>query len=148
MVSRRKLLRIIDQASIQKAIRRAEQRTSGEICVSVAPVFWGNVQKAAEKTFVRMGMTATKDRNAVLFFVVPSRRKFAVVGDSGIHEKVGQGFWEHIAEVMSERFRQSDFTDGIVAGIDEVGEQLAVHFPYQASQDRDELSNEIDFGEG
>ena len=148
MVSRRKLLRIIDQASIRKAIRRAEQRTSGEMCVSVAPAFWGNVQKAAEKTFVRMGMTSTKDRNAVLFFVVPSRRKFAVLGDSGIHEKVGQEFWEHIAEVMSERFRQGDFTDGLVAGIDEVGEQLAVHFPYQASQDRDELSNEIDFGEG
>ncbi len=147
MVTRKQLLRIIDQAKIKNAIHQAELRTSGEICVSVAPLFWGNVQKAAEKAFVRMGMTKTKDRNSVLFFVVPSRRKFAVLGDSGIHEKVGQDFWEQIAKVVSERFREGNFTDGLVAGIDAVGEQLAAHFPYDASQDRDELSNEIDFGE-
>lgn len=146
-MTRKQLLRIIDQAKIKNAIHQAELRTSGEICVSVAPLFWGNVQKAAEKAFVRMGMTKTKDRNSVLFFVVPSRRKFAVLGDSGIHEKVGQDFWEQIAKVVSERFREGNFTDGLVAGIDAVGEQLAAHFPYDASQDRDELSNEIDFGE-
>jgi uncharacterized membrane protein len=95
-----------------------------------------------------MGMTATKDRNAVLFFVVPARRKFAVLGDSGIHERVGQEFWDHIAGVLSERFHEGDFTEGLVAGIKEVGDQLAGHFPYSASDDRNELSNEIDFGGG
>lgn len=147
MVTRKQLLRIIDQAKIKEAIRKAEIQTSGEICVSVAPLFWGNVQKAAEKAFVRMGMTRTKDRNSVLFFVVPSRRKFAVLGDSGIHEKVGQDFWNQIANAVSERFREGNFTAGLVAGIDAVGEQLAAHFPHDASVDRDELSNEIDFGE-
>jgi uncharacterized membrane protein len=142
------MLRIIDQAKVKEAIHIAEKRTSGEICVSVAPLFWGNVQKAAEKAFVRMGMTATKDRNAVLFFVVPARRKFAVLGDSGIHERVGQEFWDHIAGVLSERFHEGDFTEGLVAGIKEVGDQLAGHFPYSASDDRNELSNEIDFGGG
>ena len=48
-------------------------------------------------------MTATKDRNAVLFFVVPARRKFVVLGDSGIHEKVGQEFWHHIVRTVSEK---------------------------------------------
>ena len=48
-------------------------------------------------------MTATKDRNAVLFFVVPARRKFVVLGDSGIHEKVGQEFWHEIARIVSEK---------------------------------------------
>src|SRR5688572_31202092 len=45
-----------------QAIRVAEQRTSGEIRVSVAPLFWGNVKKAADNAFVRMGMTVTKER--------------------------------------------------------------------------------------
>ena len=92
----------IDKERIKQAIQKAERRTSGEIRVSVSPLFWGDVRKAAEKAFDRLGMTATKDRNAVLFFVVPARRKFVVLGDSGIHEKVGQEFWHHIVRTVSE----------------------------------------------
>ena len=92
-MTRKKLLQIIDREKIKSAIQAAEHRTSGEICVSVAPFFWGSIEKAADKAFVRMGVARTKHRNGVLFFVVPSRRKFVVLGDTGIHEHVGQEFW-------------------------------------------------------
>src|SRR5437773_1349912 len=108
VMSRRKLLRVLDQGRIKEAIRHAEHRTSGEVCVSVAPLFWGNVEKAAQKAFVRLGVAHTKDRNGVLFFVVPSRRKFVVLGDTGIHQKLGQEFWDRIAAAMSGRFREGD----------------------------------------
>jgi uncharacterized membrane protein len=145
VMTHRKLLRSIDSARIKEAIQKAERRTSGEICVSVSRLFWGNVEKSAEKAFVRLGMTRTKQRNGVLFFVVPSRRKFVVLGDRGIHEKVGREFWQNVVERVSERFRVGDFTGGLVQGIEEVGEQLAAHFPYDAASDSDELTNEVDF---
>jgi uncharacterized membrane protein len=143
-MTRRQLLRVIDRELVRNAIERAERRTSGEICVSVAPLFWGNVRKAAEKAFTRMGMTQTKERNGVLLFVVPSRRKFTILGDQGIHDKVGQDFWNGIAAVLSEKFHDGDYTGGLVAAIDAVGEQLASHFPY-GEQDKNELPNELDF---
>src|ERR1051326_6282687 len=130
MMTRKKLLQIIDRERIKSAIQAAEHRTSGEICVSVAPFFWGSIEKAADKAFVRMGVARTEHRNGVLFFVVPSRRKFVVLGDSGIHERVGQEFWDRVAAVVAQRFRAGDFTGGLIAGIAEVGEQLASHFPY------------------
>jgi uncharacterized membrane protein len=133
----------IDKDRIKQAIQKAERRTSGEIRVSVARPFWGDVRKAAENTFERLGMTATRQRNAVLFFVVPARHKFVVLGDSGIHEKVGQEFWHQIALGLSERFKQGDFTGGIVAGIEAVGEGLSEHFPYLAG-DRNELPDDVD----
>ncbi len=145
-MSRKKLLRIIDRARIQEAIDSAERQTSGEIRVSVAPLFWGSIEKAADKAFVRMGMTQTKHRNGVLFFVVPARRKFVVLGDQGIHERVGQEFWNHIAAAVSEKFRDGDFNGGLIQGIEEVGEKLAAHFPYDPATDKDELSDEVDFG--
>jgi len=145
VMTRRKLLRLIDSDRIKEAIQKAERRTSGEICVSVSRLFWGNEEKAADKAFGRLGMTRTKDRNGVLFFVVPSRRKFVVLGDQGIHAKVGQTFWRQVADRVSERFREGDFTGGLVKGIEEVGEQLAAHFPYDAASDSDELTNEVDF---
>ena len=133
----------IDKNRIKRAIQKAERRTSGEICVSLSPPFWGSVWNAAEKTFDRLGMTATRNRNAVLFFIVPARHRFVVLGDIGIHEKVGQEFWRNIASVLSERFRQGDLTGGIVAGIEVVGEGLAVHFPYLKG-DVNELPDEVD----
>jgi uncharacterized membrane protein len=144
-MTKQQLLRAIDRRRIEDAIRAAELRTSGEICVSVSRLFWGNVESAAKKAFDRMGVTRTRERNGVLFFVVPSRRKFVVLGDAGIHEKVGQQFWTSVVSVVTDKFRSSQFTEGLVKGIEAVGEQLATHFPYDAASDKNELSNDVDF---
>jgi uncharacterized membrane protein len=146
VMTRKQLLRSIDDARVRTAIERAELQTSGEIVVSVAPFFWGNIHRAARQTFVRLGVSRTAARNGVLFFIVPSRRMFVVLGDQGIHEKVGQEFWERIASHLTEHFREGEFTEGLVHGIDEVGRQLAAFFPYDRSTDTNELSDNIDFG--
>jgi uncharacterized membrane protein len=145
VMTRRQLLRVIDRTRIEEAIDKAERLTSGEIRVSVSTFFLGNVEKAADHAFTRLGMTQTKDRNGVLFFVVPSRRKFVVRGDQGIHARVGQEFWNHVAAAISEKFHDGDFTGGLVRGIEEVAEQLATHFPHDPATDKDELSDAVDF---
>jgi len=145
-MTRKQLLQVVDREKIKTAIEAAEHRTSGEICVSVSRLFWGNIETAADKAFVRLGMTRTKERNGVLFFVVPSRRKFVVLGDRGIHERVGQEFWESVAAIISEKFREGDFTGGLLNGIEKVGEELATHFPYDPTTDKNELSDDVDFG--
>ena len=141
---RRKLLGLIDVKRVEEAIRVAEQQTTGEIRVSVAGFFWGNVHAAAEKAFVRLGMRQTEHRNGVLIFVVPARRKFTVLGDAAIHQKVGQDFWERISKAMSKEFQAARFTEGLMHGIAEAGKQLAAHFPAVPGEDRNELSNEVD----
>jgi uncharacterized membrane protein len=145
-MTRKQLLRSIDAERVKNAIEQAENQTSGEIVVSVAPFFWGSVEKAARRSFVRLGVNRTRARNGVLFFIVPSRRLFVVLGDQGIHEKVGQEFWNGVASHLTEHFHAGDFTQGLVDGIAEVGRQLMTHFPFEAS-DANELSDDIDFGE-
>lgn len=145
-MTRKGLMRAIDSSRVEEAIRKAEERTSGEIRVSVSRFFWGDVTRVADRTFTRLGMTATRDRNGILFFIVPSRRRFVVLGDEGIHSKVGQEFWEQVAAAVSEHLRNGDFTLGLVRGIEKVGEKLALHFPYDATTDKNELSDGIDFG--
>jgi uncharacterized membrane protein len=145
-LTRKALLRGIDVDRIREAIQKAERRTSGQIRVSLAPFFWGDTRKAAERAFRRLGMTATRHRNGILFFVVPSRRRFVILGDQGIHEKVGHAFWEAVAAAVSDRFRKGDFTGGLVHGIETVGEQLATHFPFDAKTDVNELPDDVDLG--
>jgi uncharacterized membrane protein len=145
VMTRRQLLRNIDAARVKEAIARAERRTSGEIMVSIAPIFWGSIEKAAQKAFVRLGITHTKEHNGVLIFVVPGRKKFMVLGDSGIHAKVGQEFWEAVAGQLSGHFRKGDFTGGLVSAVDVIGEKLERHFPYDAASDVNGLPDDVDF---
>jgi uncharacterized membrane protein len=142
---RRRLIKAIDPERIKQAIEAAEKRTSGEIRVSVAPFFWGSVRKAADRAFRRLGMIQTKDRNGVLFFIVPSRRRFIILGDSGIHAKVGQEFWDGLAAAMSEEFKKGRFQEGLIKAIGEAGERLSVHFPYDPLTDKNELPDGVDF---
>ena len=146
VMTRRQLLRNIDAARVKEAIARAERRTSGETMVSVAPIFWGSVEKAAQKAFVRLGIVQTKEHNGVLIFVVPGRKKFMVLGDSGIHAKVGQEFWEAVAGQLSGHFRKGDFTGGLVSAVDVIGEKLGLYFPYDAATDVNGLPDDVDFG--
>jgi uncharacterized membrane protein len=145
-LSQHKLLQIIDDDRIKAAIIAAEKQTSGEIRVSVARFFWGNVRRAAEKAFTRMGMRATRDRNGILFFIVPSRHAFAIIGDEGIHQKVGQDFWNELVVSIAKDFMAGKFNEGLLLGIAECGRLLAVHFPYQGEKDVNELPDDIDFG--
>jgi uncharacterized membrane protein len=146
IISRRRLLKKFDVEKIRGAIAAAEKKTSGEVRVSVAPFFWGRVRPVAERAFRRLGMENTKQRNGILFFIVPARKRFVVLGDEGIHAKVGQEFWNKIAEAMAERFRKGEFSDGLVSGIEAAAEGLAAHFPYDAATDINELPDDIDFG--
>jgi uncharacterized membrane protein len=143
--ARRRLLKSIDVEKVKQAIQTAERQTSGEIRVSVAPFFWGDVRKVAERAFDRLGMTRTAQRNAVLFFLVPARKRFVVLGDEAIHAHVGDAFWEKIAAAVSGEFRKGDFTAGLVKGIETVSQELAAHFPYDAKTDRNELPDDVDF---
>ena len=143
---RRKLMKAVDVERVKAAIGQAERETSGEIRVSVAPYFWGPVRHVAERAFERLGMSQTRQRNGVLFFIVPSRRRFVVLGDEGIHAAVGQDFWDSLAATLAVHFRKGEFTEGIVRAIGEAGAKLAAHFPCDPATDKNELPDDVDFG--
>ena len=144
LLTRRALLRRIDAPRIQQAIAAAELQTSAELRVSVSPFFWGNVDKTARRAFERLKMHETAERNGVLFFVVPSRRAFVVLGDRGIHERVGDDFWQSVVREIEPYFRAGDFTGGLIAGIATAGLALATHYPYEPTSDRNELPDDVD----
>ena len=145
-LAQRRLYRSIDHERIKTAIDEAERHTSGEIRVSIAPFFWGSVEAAARLAFERLGMQATRDRNAILFFVVPGRRRFMVLGDEGIHAKVGPEFWKTVVAAVEGPFRKGDFTEGLVQGIAAVGRELGAHFPFDGKTDVNELPDDVDLG--
>ncbi len=134
----------LDRPAIVEAIRKAEGKGRGEIRVHLQHGRVADPRKAAEATFLRLGMDRTVHRTGCLVFIAPEERSFAVVGDVAIHEKVGDAFWLGARDAAAARFAEGKFTEGIVAAIDRIGDVLAEHFPRASGEkDADELSNEV-----
>jgi len=135
-----------DKEAIKAAIREAELTTSGEIRVHIEKKCHGDVLDRAAYLFKKLKMHKTKLRNGVLFYIALENKKFGILGDVGINKVVPDNFWVEIKEKMRSYFSEGRITKGLVTGINMAGDALKDHFPYQ-SDDVNELSNEISFGE-
>ncbi len=133
-----------DERVILSAIREAESHTSGEIRVRVERKAGRHPMRTARKAFVRLGMRKTRLRNGVLFFLGVNQRAFVVLGDDGINDKVPQGFWDAVRDVVQEHFQKGLFAEGLAEGIRRAGQQLATFFPCE-KRDIDELPNAISY---
>jgi len=133
----------LDHDRIVSAIKAAEATTSGQIRVFVQRgELAGDPVVAAQEKFRKLGMEATQERNGVLIFVLPRARKFAVIGDDGVHQKCGDEFWQQLVERMRAHFQSEHFTDALVEAIEETGKLLARHFP-RTSASTNELPDNI-----
>jgi uncharacterized membrane protein len=128
-LTRGHLARQVDTGRVTAAVAAAEARTTGEIVVSISPFFWGSVEAAARRAFARLGVAGTEERNGLLLFFVPSRRRFVVLGDQGVDARVGKGFWDGLATSLAAELRKGDLTTAVIHGVERAGAALAEHFP-------------------
>ena len=127
---------------IVAAIAKAEKLSSGEIRIHVTSHKPDDLEARAIRRFRMLGMDRTRERNGVLIYVATTARRFRILGDVAIHEKCGPEFWKEVAGAMEEHFRRGEFTEGVVRGIERVGEVLARHFP-RRSDDANELPDQV-----
>jgi putative membrane protein len=92
-------------------------------------------------------MADTAERNSVLLFVAPSSQSITLLGDRAAHERCGEPFWESVVERVRGEFQAGRFTDGIVAAVGAVGDELARHFPRRPGEtDAYELPDAVSRG--
>lgn len=114
---------------IRADIDAVEAETTARIAVRVLEHETNDAFETARNEFARANLHRHGHRNAVLFLVAPKSRRFAVYGDEAIHERVGDGFWTELVEQMKPYFQRDEATEGILFGINRIGERLLEHFP-------------------
>ena len=136
-----------EKNQIVAAIREAEQQTSGEVRVYIESHcrFVDPLDRAAEIFWI-LKMENTEARNAVLVYIAIKDRQLAILGDKGIHEKVGEVFWNQEVDKIISQFRRVGYSDAIVKMILDIGAALKFHFPYDRKTDVNELPDDIVFG--
>ena len=125
----RHFLKTLDHSRILGAIREAEKKTSGQIRVYISHRKIADAVRSATLRFDKLGMRKTKERNAVLIYLAPESRLFAVIGDSAVHEKCGDAFWQEVVATMTEHLKKDSATEAIVHAVKKIGDLLAKHFP-------------------
>lgn len=138
-----------DLDALARAIAEAERHTSAEVAVHLErriPRLTGDdpAQARARDVFLRLGLDRTRDRNAVLIYLTLDDRHLAIVGDEGIHARVGDEYWAQVRDLMVERLRQGRPREALLAAIEAVGAILRRHFP-RRPDDRDELPDRVTF---
>lgn len=127
--------------SIAAAVDDAETRTTGEVHVHIVhdvPLLEKS-RSHATRTFQRLGMSKTQQRNGVLLFVAMKQRKFEIVADLGIDGKVDPETWSAIARSISTTIHEDGFAEGVSRGVSKIGQVLAEHFPRRPDQDVDDV---------
>lgn len=137
-----------DEATrVLDAIRAAEQKTSGEIRVYIeSRCKYVNPMDRAAELFWSLQMDHTEERNAVLVYIASLDHQIAIWGDDGIHKIAGPDFWTKEISLVINHFRNNAYAEGLVLAIHDIGELMALHFPYKPSTDKNELPDDIIFG--
>lgn len=130
---------------LKQAIADAEKNSSAEIKVHIESSCNEDVYERAVNIFNKLEMFKTKLRNGVLIYLAIDSKHFAIIGDIGINDKVGETFWVEIKNKAIECFKDNRYTDGLIIAIKESGIALKEHFPYE-TDDVNELSDDISFG--
>jgi uncharacterized membrane protein len=131
-----------DLEAVARAVAQAEGHTSAEIRVHLDHACPGEALQQAVKVFERLGMHKTAARNGVLVYISVTDRKLAIVGDTGIHERVGDAYWQGLVAGVLLRMRQQGPRDGLIHALAEVGRALGHHFP-RRPDGKNELSDEV-----
>ena len=130
---------------VERTISDVEQRTSGEIRVHIDSFCKIDPYQRGVDIFHELRMYETQERNGVLIYIDFTHRKFAIVGDEGIHKKVGDEFWENAKAELLNEFKNSNFSIGVCNSVMVLGEKLAEYFP-NSDSDLNELSNKVTTG--
>ena len=91
-------------------------------------------------------MDNTAERNGTLVYIAMKDRQAAVFGDEGIHQKVGQKYWEEEINKMLTSFKEQHLVEGICQCIADIGDALYYYFPFNSQTDKNELPDDIVFG--
>jgi uncharacterized membrane protein len=136
-----------EKQQIIEAVRNAERMTSGEVRVFVENrCSYMDAIDRAKEIFAELKMYETTDRNAVLVYVALKDKQLAILGDEGIHSKLGNDYWNTEVKKMISNFDRENYADGIKEVVTDIGEALTQLFPYNNDTDKNELPDDIVFG--
>ena len=121
---------------IEGAIKASEAEHTGEIRFVVEggldgmPLFKGqSARERAINLFSQLRMWDTHHNSGLLIYLLLADRAVEIVADRGISARVSPQEWSRICREMESAFKKSNYSTGVVGGVQAVTHHLVTHFP-------------------
>jgi len=100
------------------------------------------VDRRALETFAARGLYKTRDRTGMLILISELEHRVVILGDTGIHERVGSAGWQAHVDHLTAAIRRGDAVTGLLEVIERLGKLHAEHVPARPDN-FNELPNEV-----
>lgn len=100
------------------------------------------VREAALLEFYSSGLYRTRESDGILIYLSVFERRVVVLGDRGIHEKMGDRHWDDVRDKIIQGIKEGKAREGICAAVEICGKALAEHFPHR-KDDINELPDQV-----
>ncbi len=101
------------------------------------------VHARAEQAFLEHGLHQTSAGTGVLVFASLREHRAVVLGDRGIHARMGDAEWQKAVDALVAGMARDAPGEGFEAAIDVVGARLAEHFPRNGEPVPNELPDAL-----
>jgi len=120
----------IDKDRLVAALADAQRNTTGRIYVYVSHRPITDALASARQRFHKLGLSKIHEHRAtVLLYFAPKTHKFAIIGDTAIHERCGEDYWKSLAEKLSNDLKTGDLMPALLNAIASLKATLEAHFP-------------------
>ena len=133
--------------NIEQAILASETQHTGEIRFVVEAdlhplhiLYKKTPKKRALEVFSQYRVWDTEQNNGVLIYLLLADRDVEILADRGVHGHVGAEGWEAICTEMEKLFKKQQFEQGVLLGIEKIGDVLQQHYPSNGANEN-ELPN-------
>jgi putative membrane protein len=99
-------------------------------------------ERRAFELFAANGLTRTRDRTGMLILISELEHRVVILGDQGIHERVGEAGWRDHVDHLIAAIQRGDAARGLLDVIERLGVAHAERNPARAD-DANELPDEI-----
>ncbi len=121
---------------IEARIAKSEVGHSGQIRVvietTLSPYAIWHQQSSRERSievFSLQKIWDTENNNGVLIYLLMADHAFEIIADRGVHQKVGDEFWNNVCKRMEIHLKNGDFHAGVLEGIEEIDQILRKFYP-------------------
>ncbi len=121
---------------IEAAIAENETRHTGEIRFAIETnlhvldvLKQKSARQRAIEVFSHLRVWDTEQNNGVLIYLLLADHDFEILADRGIHAHMGTDGWEQVSKAMEALFRQGQFEEGVLYGIQHIGQKLIQCYP-------------------
>ncbi len=135
------------RAAIEDAVSKAEEGHAGEIRVVIegnlplnSALYQGTTGRARD-LFSSLRVWDTALNSGVLLYINLCEHRVEIVADRGINAKIEPSRWQSICQAVTTKLGAEEYKQGVVIGVEMIGETLNEFYQVLESEAGNELSN-------